>query len=35
MKEATNGLSDFKYTTKLLDVETDLIGKMMVGFKWF
>ena len=33
VKETPNGPSKYRYETKLLDVGTDLIGKMIIGFK--
>ncbi len=33
VKETPDGPSKYRYTTRLVDVATDLIGKMIVGFK--
>ena len=33
MKETPNGPSQYRYDTKLVDIGTDLIGKMIIGFK--
>lgn len=33
VKETPNGPSKFRYDTKLVNIGTDLIGKMIIGFK--
>ena len=33
VKETPNGPSQYRYDTKLVDIGTDLIGKMIIGFK--